>query len=324
VSDDQHPEELIDRALAGGLTAPDRRLLAPHLAICRACAAQLAWAPAFQQQIAAQPRDEVMDRRAVEAALARVEASARRWRPMPIWMRAAAAGLLLLVGAASFALIGHRDRSPRASLAPQAAPPATPAARARPPIGPLKTADDDQPPAPAPALLPPAAAPAEAPHPPARRSLAPRPAATATAPGVKPTAAALFSHAAQLRREGRSDDAIAIYHHLQRGYPTASETQVSFALAGQLDLEAGRMAQALRQFDRYLGAGRVVDEEALAGRATALEGLGRSGAAAAAWRDLLRRHPESVYAERARAHLAATVPSQGAAPRGSAGGDDHP
>jgi outer membrane protein assembly factor BamD (BamD/ComL family) len=46
-----------------------------------------------------------------------------------------------------------------------------------------------------------------------------------------------------------------------------------------------------------------VGEEALAGRATALEQLHRTSEAAAAWKTLLARYPSSIYGERARARL---------------------
>ena len=45
-------------------------------------------------------------------------------------------------------------------------------------------------------------------------------------------------------------------------------------------------------------------EEALAGRAAALEQLNRTADAIAAWKSLLERYPGSIYAARARARLA--------------------
>ena len=79
---------------------------------------------------------------------------------------------------------------------------------------------------------------------------------------------------------------------------------MSFALAGQLLLERGRPKEALAQFDRHQKVGGDVGEEALAGRADALEQLGRTADAIAAWKSLLERYPGSIYAERARARLA--------------------
>ena len=83
---------------------------------------------------------------------------------------------------------------------------------------------------------------------------------------------------------------------------------MSLALAGELLLERGHPGDALSQFDRHLSAARPagegeVGEEALAGRATALEQLHRTSEAIAAWKSLLARYPRSVYAGRARARL---------------------
>ena len=79
---------------------------------------------------------------------------------------------------------------------------------------------------------------------------------------------------------------------------------MSFALAGQLLLERGRPKEALAQFDRHPKVGGDVGEEALAGRAAALEQLDRTADAIAAWKSLLERYPGSIYAARARARLA--------------------
>ncbi len=152
--------------------------------------------------------------------------------------------------------------------------------------------------APAP-IVPPAEAPepAESPRP------GPRPPRAAAArPAV--TAAELFEQAGKLRREGRADAAITVYRRLQETYPAAREAQLSFALAGQLLLKQGRPSDALAQFDRHPRLGGDVGEEALAGRAAALDQLHRTADAIAAWKSLLERYPGSVYAARARARLA--------------------
>jgi TolA-binding protein len=146
-------------------------------------------------------------------------------------------------------------------------------------------------------------APAEAPTPPvtlepARRVVKP---ARAAPPAV--TASALFEQAEALRREGRADAAIASYRRLQSAFPETAEARLSFAFAGQLLLKQRHPGDALAQFDRHLKAGGEVGEEALAGRATALEDLHRDADAIAAWKTLLARHPGSVYAGRARARL---------------------
>ena len=90
---------------------------------------------------------------------------------------------------------------------------------------------------------------------------------------------------------------------MQTTFPETPEARLSFAFAGQLLLKQRRPGDALAQFDRHLKAGGEVGEEALAGRATALEALHRTDDAIAAWRTLLTRYPGSVYAGRARARL---------------------
>ena len=109
---DEHPEELIDLALAGGLAAADRATLDRHLMSCRACAAQLAHAHTFEADSAAQPRDANLDRRAIEAALGRVVSATRRARPRVGWWRWAAAGVLLTLGTAGAALLVRPASSP--------------------------------------------------------------------------------------------------------------------------------------------------------------------------------------------------------------------
>jgi tetratricopeptide (TPR) repeat protein len=124
-------------------------------------------------------------------------------------------------------------------------------------------------------------------------------------PRTQPSAAALFAQALALRAEGKVDAAIAAHLRLQRLYATARETHLSFALAGRLLLEKGASEQALAQFDQYLAQPGDVAEEALVGRATALGYLRRSAAEATAWRQVLERHPGSIYATRAKERLAA-------------------
>jgi tetratricopeptide (TPR) repeat protein len=122
---------------------------------------------------------------------------------------------------------------------------------------------------------------------------------------AQPSAAALFAQALALRAEGKVGAAIATHLRLQHLYPTARETRLSFALAGRLLLERGSPEQALAQFNQYLAQPGDVTEEALVGRATALGHLGRSVAEAEAWREVIERHPGSIYANHAKRRLAA-------------------
>jgi tetratricopeptide (TPR) repeat protein len=279
---DEHPEELIDRARRGGLAPEEQATLERHLAGCAVCAGQLSLAQQFEQELAPQARDELLYQRAVDGALRRVQRSpaAGRRRALPRWSRWAAAAALLAFGVTGAAAVIKRRMA------------------ARPPVQP-----------PVPAVEPPAA------HPPAEAPVAPEPAPAKAAPPAHAaphpvvTAGALFEQAEKLRREGHADAAIATYRRLQARFPATSEGRLSFALAGQLLLARGRPGDALAQFDRHLSVdgqgeeGEGVREEALAGKATALEQLHRTPQAIAAWKSLLARYPRSVYAGRARERL---------------------
>jgi anti-sigma factor RsiW len=286
MSAEKHPEELIDRARRGGLAPEEQATLERHLGVCPVCAGQLSLAQRFERELAAQPRDHLLYQRAVEAAVGRMQRSPSigRRRPLPRWSRWAAAAALLVFGVTGVAAVVRLARSPRHLPMPSPVP------RAEPP----KTS------APIPSVEPP---PAEAPVPPESP-----PVHGFAHPEV--TAEALFERAEKLRREGRAGAAIAIYRRLQAKFPATAEAHLSFALAGQLLLEQGRPGDALAQFDRHLSLGdqekeqeAEVGEEALAGRATALEQLGRTSEAISAWKTLLARYPRSVYAERARSRL---------------------
>jgi tetratricopeptide (TPR) repeat protein len=280
---DEHPEALIDRARQGALAPDEQASLQQHLDECAVCALQSSLAPRFERELAPQPRDAVLSKRAVEGALESLQRAARlgRTRRSPRWSRWAAAALLVF-GVTAAAAVLRRGIAPR--------PPApTPAVEPRALIAPHRPVE---PPPPAP----------EAPPPP------PAPAARGAVRATPLTADGRVEGAEKLRRQGRADAAIATYRQLQATFPETAEARLSFALAGQLLLGRRHPSDALAQFDRHLGAARQagegeVDEEVLAGRATALEQLHRAPDAIAAWKTLLARYPRSVYAEGARARL---------------------
>jgi len=78
---DPHPEELIDRAMRGAIGAEERVALKRHMDSCAVCAEQVALARRFQRELAAQPRDQLICRRAAEAAIRRMLRSWRARRP---------------------------------------------------------------------------------------------------------------------------------------------------------------------------------------------------------------------------------------------------
>jgi len=282
---DLHPEELIDRALEGRLDPGEQATLDRHLAGCSVCAAQVSLAPRFARELTPQARDAALDQRAIEAAMLRMRQSPARRRAVPSWFRWAAAAALLVVGVTAGAGVIKQRLASRAPI-----------------IQPLPAPIEH--PAEQPHVRAVEAAPAETPPPPEIPPARPSPAAHRPAPPAV-TAAALFERAEEQRREGRVDGAIATYRRLQSTFPETAEAGLSYALAGQLLLKHGRPGDALAQFDRNLKSDGAVGEEALVGRATALEQLHRTPDAVAAWKTFLARHPGSVYAERARARLAA-------------------
>jgi TolA-binding protein len=280
---DLHPEDLIDRALEGRLDPGEQATLDHHLAGCVVCAAQVSLAPRFARELASQTRDPALDQRAIDAAMLRMQQSPAR-RVVPSWFRWAAAAALLAVGVTAGAGVIKQRLATRAPVIEPLPAPRAPVQRPapRPAVGAVEAAPAEAPP-------PPEAPPAKQAHRPAQ-------------PAV--TAADLFERAEQQRREGRVDGAIATYRRLQSTFPETAEAGLSYALAGQLLLKHGRASDALAQFDRSLKSDGAVGEEALVGRATALEQLHRTSEAVAAWKTFLARYPRSVYAERARARLA--------------------
>jgi tetratricopeptide (TPR) repeat protein len=296
---DEHPEHLLDRALAGDLAAAERAAFDLHLAACPACALHLALATQLRDEAVAPARDEALNRLAIAGALARQQESPRRsaWRVGGISLRLAAASVLLFAGlvaaAASFRLgRPQRTAADRAQIR-------TPPPKNRPSESSVPVAT--------------AGIPASAP--PGVDTLAPGPIVNAPqdavastrrserATKVVPSAADLFGRASDLRHGGRLEQAIDAYRVLQQRYPHTREANLSYALAGRLQLERDRPEQALTEFDRYLKIDAEVTEEVLAGRTEALRRLGRRGEEAAAWRLLLARFPGSIYSDRARSRL---------------------
>ena len=154
---------------------------------------------------------------------------------------------------------------------------------------------------PAPAT-PAAAAPVAARH--STSSIASRTTSGARLLARSETAASLFDAAADARRQGSYARAIDLQRQLLSRYPASREAHVARETLGRLLLDRGDPAGAVSSFDAYLseGAGEL-GEEAMVGRATALERLGRSAQASDAWRALLAAYPETAYAAHARSRL---------------------
>lgn len=135
------------------------------------------------------------------------------------------------------------------------------------------------------------------------------PASQASAPSAPPshaareTAAELFQRANALRDEGKAAEAQGVYGALRGNYPTSREARIATLSSAQLALAAGDPSRALPLFDAALTSLPELREEALVGRARALEALGRSAEARDAWRALLDAFPASSWKTHASARL---------------------
>jgi hypothetical protein len=121
-----------------------------------------------------------------------------------------------------------------------------------------------------------------------------------------PSASDLFTRANVAQRDGAAADAARLYTELERSFPGSSEELVARVLLGRLLLDRlDDPRGALAQFDSYLASPDhdALGEEALIGRALALERLGRHREERSAWEMLMGVHPKSSYAEPARTRI---------------------
>jgi TolA-binding protein len=120
------------------------------------------------------------------------------------------------------------------------------------------------------------------------------------------TPAKLFGEANQARRAGDIGRASGLYHLLQDQFPASAEAELSRVTLALLLLDSGDAQGALSGFERYLaGASRGLEAEALVGRARALGRLGRRDLEAAAWQEVQRKYPRSIYGRQATERLSA-------------------
>jgi TolA-binding protein len=117
-------------------------------------------------------------------------------------------------------------------------------------------------------------------------------------------AASLFDAATDARRQGSYGRAIDLQRELLSRYPNSREAHLAHETLGRLLLDRGDPAGAFTSFDAYLADGSgELGEEAMVGRATALERLGRTAQAMDAWRALLAAYPDTAYASHAKSRL---------------------
>jgi tetratricopeptide (TPR) repeat protein len=120
------------------------------------------------------------------------------------------------------------------------------------------------------------------------------------------TAAELLLAANRARRGGEREQARDLYRELGRRFSGTREHLISRVALGDLELESfKRPKQALVEYGAYLKAkpkGNLA-EEALYGKARALDALGRKMDGAQAWTKLLDRFPDSLHAPAAKRRL---------------------
>jgi hypothetical protein len=307
-----HPEDLLDRDARGELSPAEVERLALHLSACAVCRLERTLRADFQQN--EEPLGADFD---VHGLLSRVLAPGASWEPERL-PRASArrrmrplllvAALLFVAGASVAAGWGGmpRMRAQSGSLEVNWKVPAvTRAAAVVPAVA--AVAPVPAPPADVPVL---GAAPVEwgtkvAERPPLPGLKAGLGVASAGGSPAVPSsdAAALFAQANAVRRSGDHAGAADLYRNLIDRFPRSAEAHEAQATLGRLQLGDGNASIAVRFFDEYLYAGGPLEEDVRVDRALALGRLHRPADEAEAWSALLRAHPASVHAERARARL---------------------
>ncbi len=323
---DLHPEDLLERDAMGELDEAERARLDAHLVRCSTCRfvrqlradfagdlegddfqvgplaliAEVAESGASLARDASSVRVSGSDE---SSAPPQVLARPRSRRPTRALWLLAAASLLLIAGGAAAALGGQRWA--RLTAAPQAAA-SVPAD-----MGPVAARAKGRLPGPVPATSPSAvdvpedvavsAAVDTAPSQPVVRARTARTEGPVVA-DIGP--AQLFDAESTARRHGDYARVIEIHRELGSRFARSREAQVSRATVGHLLLDRGDPTGALTNFDAYLSAGSGnLGEEAMVGRATALERLGRTQEASLAWRALVAAFPDTPYAAHAKARV---------------------
>jgi len=296
---DLHPEDMLDAARRGTLTAAAVEDLRAHLGRCVACRMSLTLPDDLRVEAAVKDSDPLlttMVRGAMAGERIAHETRGYRARASGTGRRVAVALALLFVGGSGGAAVWSMGG---ATLARRFVPEILQLPRHREPVRapsaphPNHLAISVEPvPAPAPVLAP-------APT---------RPQRLHVSPPALPHASAddLFVEANRARRAGDYPLALRRYTELRRSYPGSREELTARVVVGDLLLAEGPTRDALASFDSYLAASPdgILAEEALVGRASALMRLGRRDEERGAWAQLLRLHPDSVQGARARRRLA--------------------
>ena len=307
---DLHPENLLDREIRGELEPAERERLEAHLAQCATCRFERQLRAGFALELS---RDSVppeiaglvdtLAKGSVRPPAAVVASS--RSRRVKVVLLAAAATLTLVAGAFASTEAGRRAIAPLFGREGNTTPygEATPATVTAVPRGPVLEASAAPAPVPASAAVDPPALP-ELPEPPRAVPVVALPVPAAAPPPEGP--ASLFGAEADARRRGDTARLMELHAELVARYPQSHEAQVSRMMVARLMLDRGDAAGALSGFDAYLRAGSgELREDALGGRATALERLGRTDEARRAWMTLLDQYPNTAYGAHARSRVEA-------------------
>jgi tetratricopeptide (TPR) repeat protein len=288
-----HPEEMLDAARRGTLGPQSFADLHAHLERCAACRLSLALGDDLRLEAAVTSADNAMLAQMVGGALADEPGVAVPSRASGVGRfarRAAIALALLFVGGSAGAAIWSAGGTRLIG-------------RFWPDIVPLPRPTPSAPrPTPVRAATLVVEAPPEAPVVPAlparAHSRLETRAATETADDV-------FADANRARRAGDYAFALRRYAQLHRQFPGTRQEMTARVIVGDLSLAGGATRDALASFDSYLAASPdgTLAEEARVGRSLALQTLGRRDEEREAWKQLLRRHPDSVQVARARDRL---------------------
>jgi TolA-binding protein len=307
---DLHPEELLERAERGSISAADRARLDQHLAECAVCRVERGLSARAAIDSAPLRDEQLLLARLKRDVIARLESPSgqRPRRKRAVVVLSLLAASIASVATATTIVVMRRAASvqetvvaPRGAEKPATAPRVatpTPAVAPTPVVEEPKAIETTE-------VTPSVAGPD--PEQPAK-----------AAPIDVSSAAEAFSRANQARRDGKVKEAVRLYRTLQERFAGSSEELVSRVALGRLLLDRlGDSRGALVQFNSYLaspGSG-ALREEAMVGRALALGRLGRSAEERAAWTALLDAWPKSAHAKRAQARLAELGDKASAAPR---------
>ena len=301
---DLHPEELLDKYARGELSASERTRLDAHLATCPTCRLELELRRDFDLEAAQLTVSKLPGTLLAASVSGPSRRPALHRSRFAVW-GIAAAGIVAATAAVASGLNWVRSgatevvdpgarATQRLAVAPPRASGRSDAAKPRPAEEQAVTGAEQE------------RASSTAPrNTPKTRETISRNRASIASNVHAESSASLFAAANLARRQGKLSAATGLYRALRRQFPSSEEARLSLVICAKLDLYRGNAAAALGSFERYARVGGPLEAEALVGRATALERLGRRGEAAAAWSAVADRYAGSTYARQATERLSA-------------------